>query len=70
MTTQSITIIRLPGVLKIIGIGRSTVYDWINPKSPRYDPTFPRPIKLGQKSVGWRESDLNYWLLSRCHNVH
>ncbi|EEM8097722.1 hypothetical protein CMV52_05185 [Klebsiella pneumoniae] len=70
MTTQPITIIRLPGVLKRIGIGRSTVYDWMNPKSPRYDPTFPRPIQLGQKAVGWRESDLNHWLSSRCNTVH
>ncbi|WP_277619419.1 hypothetical protein [Aeromonas hydrophila] len=24
-------------------MSRSTFYDWLNPKSPRYDPTFPRP---------------------------
>lgn len=71
MTTQPITILRLPGVLKRIGIARSTIYDWMNPKSPRYDPTFPRPVRLGQKSVGWRESDLDHWLSSRSHhNVH
>lgn len=70
MTIQTITILRLPGVLKKTGISRSTVYDWMNPKSPRYDPTFPRPIQLGQKSVGWYESDLDHWLSNRNRNVH
>ncbi len=70
MTVQTITILRLPDVLKKTGISRSTVYDWMNPKSPRYDPTFPRPIQLGQKSVGWYESDLDHWLSTRNRNVH
>ncbi|WP_443006648.1 AlpA family phage regulatory protein [Serratia sp. MMO-24] len=46
-------ILRLRAVVQKIGIARSTIYDWINPKSPRYDPTFPRQVQLGQKSVGW-----------------
>ncbi|MFU2151123.1 AlpA family phage regulatory protein [Klebsiella aerogenes] len=30
-----------------LDIARSTIYDWINPKSPRYDPTFPKQRRLG-----------------------
>lgn len=40
--TSNIIILRLPTVIERIGIGRSTIYDWITPTSPRYDPTFPK----------------------------
>jgi prophage regulatory protein len=26
---------------------------------------FPRPVRLGKRAVGWRESDLQDWLASR-----
>lgn len=40
--TSNIIMLQLPTVIERIGIGRSTIYDWINPASPRYDPTFPK----------------------------
>lgn len=69
MSMQSLKILRLPAVVKKIGMARATIYDWINPKSPRYDPTFPRQILLGKKSVGWLESELDQWLLHRSASV-
>ncbi|MEX2950106.1 helix-turn-helix transcriptional regulator [Serratia fonticola] len=65
MSTKTMKILRLPAVVKKIGIARATIYDWVNPKSPRYDSTFPRQIPLGKKSVGWLESDLEQWLSDR-----
>ncbi|MCW9689103.1 helix-turn-helix transcriptional regulator [Proteus terrae] len=65
MNQSNIIILRLPTVIERIGIGRSTIYDWINPTSPRYDPTFPKQKKLGKQSVGWIESEINNWLLQR-----
>ncbi|APC12549.1 helix-turn-helix transcriptional regulator [Providencia stuartii] len=65
MNQSNIMILRLPTVIERIGIGRSTIYDWINPTSPRYDPTFPKQKKLGKQSVGWIESEINDWLLQR-----
>ncbi|AYZ51711.1 MULTISPECIES: AlpA family phage regulatory protein [Enterobacteriaceae] len=64
-TTQSIRILRIRAVVNKTGIARSTIYDWINPKSPRYDPTFPKQRRLGMQSVGWLESELDAWLLER-----
>ncbi|AJJ06882.1 helix-turn-helix transcriptional regulator [Yersinia pseudotuberculosis] len=58
-------ILRLKDVMKKMGISRSTIYDWLNPKSPRYDETFPKQKRLGRKSVGWLESDLDKWLSPR-----
>ncbi|MGU5731609.1 AlpA family phage regulatory protein [Aeromonas jandaei] len=65
VTQPSIKVLRMPAVEQKIGMSRSTFYDWLNPKSPRYDPTFPRPKHLGKHSVGWSESELDEWLLRR-----
>ncbi|MEX9601704.1 helix-turn-helix transcriptional regulator [Providencia rettgeri] len=63
--TQTIKILRIPAVIAKIGVKRSTIYDWLNPKSKRYDPTFPKQLKLGKQSVGWKEVELDEWLLQR-----
>ncbi|MBP6496832.1 helix-turn-helix transcriptional regulator [Providencia heimbachae] len=65
MTTQTIKILRMNAVADKLGIARSTIYDWLNPKSPRYDCTFPKQYRLGIQSVGWLESELDEWLLKR-----
>ena len=44
------------------GLARSTIYDRLNPKSPRYDPTFPRPVKLGGNAIGFIESEVDFWI--------
>lgn len=62
---NTIKILRIPAVIAKIGVKRSTIYDWLNPKSKRYDPTFPKQLKLGKQSVGWLESALDEWLLQR-----
>lgn len=66
----AIRVVRLKVMLERIGVGRSTAYDWMNPRSPRYDPTFPHSIKLsggrrGCGAVGWIESDIRRWIESR-----
>lgn len=61
--------VRLSGMMQRIPVGRSTFYDWMNPTSPRYDPTFPRPIRLSSSAkggaVGWLESEVVKWIESR-----
>jgi len=63
-------VLRLKQVIKYLGIGRSTIYERMNPDSPRYDPSFPRPIRLSGGSsqrgaTGWRSQDLSRWIDSR-----
>lgn len=67
MNAPNVKMLRLATVVEKTGIARSTIYDWINPKSPRYDATFPKQRRLGQQSVGWLESELDEWLLLRHH---
>ena len=55
-------VIRLPKLIQILGISRSTVYLKINTRSKYYDQNFPRPIKLGEKAVGWMLNDVFEYL--------
>ena len=41
------------------GLGRSTLYKYIA------DKTFPKPAKLGKRSVAWVESEVQDWILDR-----
>lgn len=69
MTSSNVKVLRLPAVALKTGLSRSTIYDWMNPKSPRFDSTFPRPRSLGGQSVGWLEAELDEWILQRIHSV-
>lgn len=62
ITNISNQIIRLIDVKAITGLSRSTIYDKQDPKSKRFDPLFPKRIKLGARAVGWLRSDLDSWL--------
>lgn len=63
-------ILRLPQVMELTGLKRATLYDRLNTNSPRYDPTFPRQVRLntserGRSAVGFVEDELNAWLNAR-----
>lgn len=62
---SELRVIRINELAKKLAIGKSTIYDWLNPKSPRYDETFPKPIKLGASSVGWLSHLVDEWLMSK-----
>lgn len=51
-------LLRLPAVLQITGMGRNTVYTRIK------EGTFPKQVKIGPKSVAWRQSEINQWMAS------
>lgn len=55
-------ILRVKQLSSTIGLAKSTIYDYLNPKSPRHDPSFPKPIKLGSASVGWIEMEVEQWI--------
>lgn len=59
---NTIKVLRIKDLMKKIGMARSTIYDRINPMSPRYDSSFPKPIKLGLSAVGWLEHEIDVWL--------
>jgi prophage regulatory protein len=52
----ALKILRRKQVESRIGLSRSTIYERIKAG------TFPAPISLGAKSVGWIESEIEGWL--------
>ncbi|MBT2866543.1 AlpA family transcriptional regulator [Chromobacterium violaceum] len=60
-----LTILRRKQVEARTGLSRSTIYDKLNAKSPRFDATFPPPISLGAGAVGWVEAEVTAWIESR-----
>ena len=58
MDTQPI-LLRLPMVMRITGLARSTIYKLISQNQ------FPVPIKLSKRAVAWLQSEIDGWVSSR-----
>ncbi len=66
---ENTSILRRRDLESRIGLSRSTIYDKINPHSPRYDVTFPKPIRLGNgAAVGWLLHEVEHWLGEQIEN--
>lgn len=52
-------IIRLKQVTDSTGLARSTIYKYIA------EGNFPKPVSLGERSVGWVEKEVHDWILDR-----
>ena len=50
-------LLRLRDVQERVGLGRSTIYRWMD------DGTFPRPHSIGSYCVRWLESDIDEWII-------
>jgi prophage regulatory protein len=62
---KKLTIIKRTEVQARTALSRSAIYAKLDPKSPYYDQTFPKPIPLGGRSIGWVESEIDAWIQSR-----
>ncbi|HDX8593507.1 TPA: AlpA family phage regulatory protein [Aeromonas dhakensis] len=62
---EPLRVIRLPELVKYLSVSRSTIYSWTSPRSPQFDQSFPKKIRLGSRSVGWRLSDIQHWLKNK-----
>jgi prophage regulatory protein len=65
---NALTILRRKQVEARTGLSRSSIYARLrhNPKRPGdYDPTFPKPISVGAKAVGWIEAEIDAWLAAQ-----
>ena len=60
----TIQMLRLHELIKLIGLSRSSIYDRLNPRSKRYDPDFPKPIKLNRASR-WLLSKVEEWIRNK-----
>lgn len=53
------SILRLPTVRSRVGYSRSSIYSRVA------DGSFPKPVRLGARAIGWLESDIDEWIASR-----
>lgn len=53
------TILRLPDVREKTALSRSTIYNKIKSGD------FPQPISLGERAIGFVESEIDDWIESR-----
>ena len=58
-TSAPTRILRLPEVMARTGLSRTTIYRW------RVAGRFPQAVRLGTRSVGWIESELEAWFRER-----
>ncbi len=61
MTTslKEIAILRLPEVMGLVGLGRTTIYEMMAKGD------FPRSVSLGRRAIGWISCDIRAWLQTR-----
>jgi prophage regulatory protein len=61
---MSFKILRLPEVIEVTGLGRSTIYAKVAQGQ------FPKPIKLGDRATGWLDTESYDWILSKREAHH
>ena len=49
-------------VVHYTGLSSTTIYDMLDKRSNRYDPTFPVQVKLSKGRVAWVESEVADWI--------
>ena len=57
--TSKQRILRLPAVLLETGLARSTIYRMIA------EHTFPAPVRLHSRAIGWHQSSVERWKSER-----
>ena len=58
-TNNDNRILRLPRVMELTGLGRSSIYAQMSAGD------FPRSISLGPRAIGWLASDIDEWVNAR-----
>ncbi|CAO97477.1 helix-turn-helix transcriptional regulator [Erwinia tasmaniensis] len=56
---MSQNLIRMPEVLRRIGLGKAWVYKLIS------QGIFPKPVKIGSRSIAFVESEIDAWINQR-----
>jgi len=57
-TPPSKRIMRQAEVLAVTSASKNTIFRWVARGS------FPPPVKIGSRAIGWRSSDVEAWLES------
>lgn len=58
-------LLRLADVLKILSISKAYHFALLNKNSKSYDPTYPKPISIGARSVRYSEGEVLAWIQTK-----
>ena len=61
---QAAVFIRMATVMRITGLGRSTIYRLMA------EDKFPSPVRLAKRAIAWRRIDLDRWSEGRTTVTH
>ena len=61
---QATPFIRMAAVMRITGLGRSTIYRLMA------EDKFPSPVRLAKRAIAWRRTDLDRWSEARPTVTH
>ena len=61
MDSNAHSLQRLPQVRARTGLSKSEIYRRI----AAYPPTFPAPIKLGERASAWSSTEIDKWIADR-----
>lgn len=56
---NDLKVMRMKNVVEVTGLCRATIYNRLK------DGTFPTPIKLGEKSIGFLANEINAWIAEK-----
>ncbi|SFR52704.1 AlpA family transcriptional regulator [Thiomicrospira sp. ALE5] len=65
MNNSNINLLTLRDLIKKLALSRSTIYRKLKPTAKGYDPTFPKPKKIGPGSVRWVLSEVEQWIIQQ-----
>lgn len=63
-TTAAVQLLRMPSVIRVTGLGRSTIYKLMA------EAKFPPPVQLVGRAVAWRRTDIESWTQARLPISH
>ncbi len=55
----------LPETERATGLGKTSIYEKMNPASENYDPSFPNSVVLSKRCVRWRSDEVFAWIDAR-----
>lgn len=59
--SENDALLRMPQLCNMLGVKKSTIYNYLDPKSAYYKPDFPKRLKLGSNAV-WRLNEVQLYI--------
>lgn len=62
MTAINPIVLRVEQAAQLLCVSKTAVWNWCNPKSPHYNPDFPKPFKVGANVTAWKTADIEDYI--------